>query len=497
MKRTVILLINLFVVAYSEAQQWFVECPHHDNEDVVFLAGDMSGNYNYTLGYRYDKTSDILYPQALCFDQEGNYISREFDCEGKEGAFNSAVGLGNNNIFVTAYCTDNKCSDVYEKMWISVLDPNLNVMYENYINVEEPYVSYGYTADIVVNEDNEFVVLVKVAENVTGGIMHNCDFVFYKFDAQCNLLSSSYLENTSYDSEVSDFVYLQDSNIYAVFGKAMNVSGVNSIFYVDENFTLISCNSIDNPDNYPNYIRPYFISVGKMDDNSILMSMQTRSTVSKAEYCPLVLRVDRDMNILDSIKFERYDVTDYVSQYNSIVYVNPNVIYVSSFEVKDMFGTAPNTALVYLIDERLNMLGRKTFELGFFMNILYIQPTVDGGCIVQAYYEREFDKVSVICKLSVDDFRDDVGVDEYKTEFGVESYPNPVSSILNIHVEDFKDKKIRVMICDISGRRYLEKYVYIDDKILTLDLSSLKQGSYCYNITDDSNNVITKTFIKY
>lgn len=489
--------MNLFVVVYSEAQRWFVEYPHHENEDVVFITGDMSGAYNYSLGYRYDKTYDILYPHALCIDQCGSYISGEFDYKWANGAFNSAIGLGDDNIFVTAYCTDNETSDLYDKMWVAVLDPDLNVKCENYVGVEEPYASYGYVADVVVNKDNEFVVLAKVAKNVIDGMMQNCDFVFYKFDAQCNLLSSSYLENTSYDSEISDFVYVPNSNNYAVVGRAMNVTGVNSIFYVDENFDLLSCMPIDRPDNYPNYIRPYFVSVGNVyDDNSILMSMQTKNTVSKSEYCPLVLRVDKDMNVLDSIKFERYDATDYVSQYNSIVYVDSDVIYVSSFEIKDMFGVIPNTASVYLIDEELNMLGRKTFELGWFMNILYIQPTIDGGCVVQAYYEKESDKIPVICKLNVNDFNDEIVVDEYRTEFVVAGYPNPVSSVLNINVENFKDKKIRVMICDISGRRCLEKDVVIDDKILSLDLSSLKQGLYCCYIIDNSNNVVKKTFVK-
>lgn len=490
--------MNLFVVVYVSAQQWVIECPYQKDNDVVFLAGDMSGNYNYSLGYRYDKILDVLYPHALCVDKSGDYVVRDLDCKGEEAAFNSGIGLGNDNVFVTAYSTDDKGVGVYEKMWIAILNPSLDVLYENYVNVEEPYMSFGYTAQVVVNDNNEFVVLMKVAENVADGVMTNCDFAFYKFDDRCNLLSISYLENTSYNSDISDFVYVPNLKNYIMIGRAMSVTGVNSVLYVDEDFNMLSCMPIDNPDNYPNYIRPYFVSIGKLyDDNSMLLSMQTKNTISAAEYCPLVLKVDKDMNILDSIKFERYDVTDYVSQYNSIVYVNPKIIYVSSFEVRDMFNALPNTATISLIDEELNMVGRKTFDLGYFMNIMFIQPTIDGGCIVQAYYEKDTDKVAIIYKLTIDDFNDEIVVDEYREEFAIKTYPNPVSSILNIRLDGFEGDIVVIKVFDISGRRCMDEKVFIDEDLsLSLDLTSLSGGLYYYSITDESNNVVTNIFVK-
>lgn len=482
----------------SKAQQWFIEYPYCDNEDVALVVGDMSGVYNYALGYRYDKSNDILHPHALCVDQEGNYIIKEFNHISEEGAFNSVVATRDENVFVTAYCTDYKDNDVYEKIWIAILNPELEVLHENYIQVYEPYVSFGYTAHVVVNDNNEFVVLLSVAKDVTDEIMQDCDFEFCRFDEQCNLLSRNILKNNSYNSEVSDFIYVPNLNGYAVFGRAMSVTAVNSISYVDDDFNLISCIPIDKPDNYPHHLRPYFVTVGKLyDDNSMLLSMQTKSTMSESEYCPLVLKVDKEINILDSVMFERKDITDYVSQYNSIVYVNPNVIYVSSFEVNDGFGSHANTASIYHIDEELNVLGRYNFDLGYFMNIMYIQRTMDGGCIIQSYYEKDFDKVAFLCKLNVDDFNDDIVVEEYKKEFVIEYYLNPVSSVLNIKVQGVKGDEAIVNVFDISGRRCLEENVLIDDdEIISIDISSLSKGMYCYSIIDECNHVVTKTFVK-
>lgn len=498
MKQTIMLLIAFMMCVCSNAQQWLIEYPHYDNQDVAFVVGDMSGEYNYALGYRYDKSNDILHPHALCVDQEGNYISKEFDHISEEGAFNSVIGTRDENVFVVAYCTDNKDNDVYEKMWIAILNPELEVLHENYIQVQEPYVSFGYTAHIVVNDNNEFVVLLSVAKDVTNEIMQDCDFEFCRFDEQCNLLSRNILENISYNSDVSDFVYVPNLSGYAIFGRAMSITAVNSISYFDDDFNLISSMPIDKTDNYPYYIRPYFVSVGRLyDDNNMLLSMQTKNTMSESEYCPLVLKVDKEMNILDSVMFERYDITDYVSQYNSIAYVNPKIIYVSSFEVNDGFGSHANTASVYHIDEELNILGRHIFDLGYFMNILYIQSTMDSGCIIQSYYEKDFDKVAYLCKLNVEDFNKDIVVEECAEEFVIEHYPNPVSSILNVKVESFKGNEFIVNVFDISGRRCLEENVFIDDdKVISMDLSSLSKGMYYYSIIDDCNHVVTRTFVK-
>ena len=306
------------------------------------------------------------------------------------------------------------------------------------------------------------------------------------------------LENISYNSDVSDFVYVPNLSGYAIFGRAMSITAVNSISYFDDDFNLISSIPIDKTDNYPYYLRPYFVSVGRLyDDNNMLLSMQTKSTMSESEYCPLVLKVDKEMNILDSVMFERYDITDYVSQYNSIAYVNPKIIYVSSFEVNDGFGSHANTASVYHIDEELNILGRHIFDLGYFMNILYIQSTMDSGCIIQSYYEKDFDKVAFLCKLNVDDFNDDIVLEECAEEFVIEHYPNPVSSILNVNVESLKGNEFIVNVFDISGRRCLEENVFIDDdKVISMDLSSLSKGMYYYSIIDDCNHVVTRTFVK-
>ena len=97
----------------------------------------------------------------------------------------------------------------------------------------------------------------------------------------------------------------------------------------------------------------------------------------------------------------------------------------------------------------------------------------------------------------LEDFNKDIVVEECAEEFVIEHYPNPVSSILNVKVESLKGNEFTVKVFDISGRRCLEENVFIDDdKVISMDLSSLSKGMYYYSIIDDCNHVVTRTFVK-
>ena len=70
------------------------------------------------------------------------------------------------------------------------------------------------------------------------------------------------------------------------------------------------------------------------------------------------------------------------------------------------------------------------------MNILYIQPTYDGGCVLQAILDYNTHQVPMICKLKGDDFEIITDVIEKKEGLDFNNYPNPVSSCLYINVKN-------------------------------------------------------------
>ena len=76
------------------------------------------------------------------------------------------------------------------------------------------------------------------------------------------------------------------------------------------------------------------------------------------------------------------------------------------------------------------------------------------------------------------------------------SYPNPVSSVLNINVGYIVDEKVRIYVVDVLGRRYLDKEIFLDGNMLLLDVSSLESGTYFYEITKDKKSILKNRFVK-
>ena len=499
MNRLFLFLSFLFVVNVAESQQWFKEYPCGENESVVFNTGDMSARYNYVLGTLYENDSDLSYPIALCINEDGDYVDKVFDDTFIKASFVSSLGMGDGNLFVAAPCSMSHKDDMYEKLWVAVISPELEIVSENCLELDEPYISFGKSAQALMSNDEGIVLVTKVTDSIPSNTIIEYDFVFYKMDANCNLLKQSYLKNQSYHSEITDFIKVPNTNYYAMFSDGMNVGGVEAVSYIDEELEYISTTVIDKMSNYPNNILPKFVSVDYWyDENHFLMSAMSAHTEGTNDWHPLVLKMDTDMNIIKALSFERVDTTDYVSQYRSMAYIDHDNVYVSSFwQNSSYFEYYPNTATVFLINDKLDLLGRKDFDLDVFMNIIYIQPTYDGGCIIQGILDYNTHQVPMICKLKSEDFEVVTDVIEKKEDFDFNIYPNPVSSCLYINVKNIMNINVRVVVTDMIGRRYLERVLLLNGNTLYIDVASLKSGTYLYQIEDEDGRCVMKDkFVK-
>ena len=488
----------LLMMSSAISQQWNIEYPCAENEYAKFIAGDMSSRYNYVLGAMCDIISEVQHPLVLCIDENGNYIDKVFENDYKKGSFVTAVGLGDGNVFVAALYSDNLIPEIYEYLWVAVLNPQLDVISENKMEVEYPYISYGVSAQTLVNDDNEIVMVSKVTDSIPDYTIIRYDMSFYKFDLDCNLLKQTCLENPSYHSNISGLIEVPNTDYYAMFSDGMHVSGAETVSYIDDDLNYISTSTIDNMNNYHECILPLNVSVDYWyDEHHFLMSARSARTSGTNDWYPLVVKKDTEMNVIETLSFERIDTTDYVSQYRSMACVNPDKIYVSTFwQNSSGFEFYPNTATVFLINDKLDLLGRKDFELGVFANILFIQPTYDEGCLIHVYLDYSDHYVTMIYKLKSEDFEIITDVSENGEDFESAFYPNPVSSILNVDVGNMNGSNVTVTIVDMIGRRYLDKEIFINGNTLALDVSSLPGGRYFYSLIIDGRYVLTKKFVK-
>ena len=492
------MLSMLLLMNIANSQQWSIEYSCDENEYANFIAGDMSSRYNYVLGAMCDFISDVQYPLVLCIDENGNYTEKVIENGYKKGSFVTAVGLGDGNAFVAALYSDNQIPEIYEYLWVAVLNPQLDVIAENKIKVEHPYISYGMSAQALVNDDNEIVMVSKVTDSIPDYTIIRYDMSFYKFGLDCNLLKQTCLENPSYHSNITSFIEVPNTDYYAMFSDGMHASGAETVSYIDDDLNYISTSTIDNMNNYHECILPLNVCVDYWyDEHHFLMSAKSARTSGTNDWYPLVVKKDTEMNVIETLSFERVDTTDHVSQYRSMACINPDKIYVSTFwQNGNVFESYPNTATVFLINDKLDLLGRKDFELGVYANIFYIQPTNDEGCLIHVYLDYNSHYVSMIYKLKSEDFEIITDVSVSGEDFEPVIYPNPVSSILNVNVGNMNGSNVTVTIVDMIGRRYLDKEVFINGNTLTLDVSSLSEGTYFYSLLIDGRYVLTEKFVK-
>ncbi len=497
-QRFVTLLLLVLMSLNAESQQWIIDYPSGKDEAVSLVAGDMSGEYNYSLGYKFDKTTDVTFPIAICIDKEGAYKDRLFDDFVSKGFFCFALGLGDGNLFAVARCGDDNAGEVYEKLWVAIIDPDLKVLKENYIGLEMPYVSFGLSAQALMNDNDEIVVVSQVTECVLSGSDSHYDYAFYKIGEDCDLIGCSYIENKSYYNEITDFTLIPNVGRYAVFGRGLRANGVETVFYIDDDLNYVTSDYIDNPNNYPDNIFPKFMCVSHWyDEKHFMMSAQSSATSGVNEWRPIVLKMDTGMNIVDLLDLERMDTTDYVSQFQSMTYIDSSTIYVSTFwDIRLDEELLSNTATVYLINEDLELLGKKEIDLDVSLNIMHIQPTFDDGCIIQGYIDNISYRTPIILKLEKKDFDVKAELPEDDCFSMMDVYPNPASSVLHINTKGMKGNIISIEIFDMMGRRCLDEDIVINGDTLSVDISSLEEGLYLCHLHDVNDNVIIQKFMK-
>lgn len=492
--RSVIALLLILLVNKVNAQQWSIVYDSDEYGGYIFTAGDNSKGYDYFVGFRNDNLTGMCTCAAICVDENGNYKDKVFWQVGGNSKFTHVLSLDDGNVFVSALYSDDVSSELYDKLWVSVLSPDLDVIYESYVDVEEPYITFIGKAYTLRNDNGEIVLLTRVADYESYNVNDMFDYVFYVFNDSCDLLRQSRLENDTHRSDITDFTQIPESRCYAVYGNGMHVSGMSNVIYVDEDFEYLSMEFFDDMNDYPDLMFPARMCVGHWyDESSFLMSAQTTMTSGVNRWCPLVVKMDTEMNVVKSVDLERVDTTDYVFEFNSMSFVNPDKIYIATFWERIFL---PNELNIYMINDNLELLGKKKIVTEDCFYGLHIHSTKDGGCVIAGKNTIPNNQPPVIYKIGVEDFEMDINEKECEYDTEMYCYPNPVSSVLKINMENIMLEKVQVTIIDEYGRRYMDRELGIEGDVLRIDVSSLNDGIYFYEISISENNIIRNKFVK-
>lgn len=485
MKRILFLVLCVLAVRLH-SQQWVISYPIE--EGVALVGGDCNGEGNYIVG-----ACDYKDAYAMYVDHDGNYINRKISFEGYKAYLCNAIGLDDGNAFIVGVKGGTPANHLYDTLWISVMNPSLEIVEEHNYPLVEPYITW--TTDVYLEFDNygDIIVLTSVSEhnypNMANGV-----YAVFKCDTNGNIIDSQYFAegHGSNGARPSGLIRVPDSDNMMILGKGFFVSNSHSICYIDNDLNKIDAYPLPLYENIRNYTDCW------KDNGHFLMSSMTHhhGMVSNNLYAA-VFEVDATGHYVDTLVYDRADTSDYTAQFGSMVYVDDDDIYIATYwDSGD--NELPSDAVICLIDNDLNLKGTKRLKIDDTkIRLMHCQKTSEGTCLFYGQCKKCYGSEMVyVWNLSPEDFVIPWALDEMPEVLQHQNaYPNPTCNSLNIIMDDVEGA-CRVTVYDLCGRKYFERRFERGGAILTLDVSILEAGTYFYEVTVDGRSTQKGRFMK-
>ena len=236
MRKFLILALCLISVRL-QSQQW--EISYEVEEGAFLMGGCCNGDGNYVFGVC-DKNEVYSDAYAMYGGNDGDYVTRKF-CYAYKSELCSAVSLGDGNAFVVGIKGGTMSDQVYDSLWIVIMNPELEIVEEHSYPLVTPYKTW--TNDIYLDFDNngDVIILADVSERdypwVTNGV-----YVVLKCDIDGNMIDCQYFPDGHGlgGARPTGIIRVPDSNMMMLLGRAFDVSGVHTIAYIDNDLNLIA-----------------------------------------------------------------------------------------------------------------------------------------------------------------------------------------------------------------------------------------------------------------
>lgn len=492
MKRIVVIVLCLLATQLW-SQQW--EIAYYVPEGVILTGGCCNGWGNYVFG-AFDKLPDDGYRGAFAMfvDNEGNYLERKFVCEEHKMSFCQSISLNNGNAFVAGVRGGSSDNHVFDTLWIAVITPDLTIVEENFIRIEEPYNTWTGEVYLDYDDNGDIVLLAGASQFTIPYQMTNGVYAVIKCNSHTDLLASRYFSegHSLNGARPTAIVNVPWNDNMMLVGKGFNLNGCHTLAYIDNDLELKEVYSLPILENNWNHVGWW-----KDNGNFLMSSLTHHYLMMENQFYAAVFEVDPTGHYIDTLVYDRVDTSDYTAQYGSICSVSNDAIYVATYW-ENGNNDDPNNVVVCMIDDDLNLLGTK--RLDYYetkVRVLQCQVTSDGGCVVygKAVSKGAYEMV-VIWKLLPEDFILPWFITENSDELLKDLvYPNPASDCLNFTIEDVGNK-VEIVIRDIYGRILFKQKLYDCRGVFTIDISSFETGTYLYEIVYDGKSTNNGKFIK-
>ena len=491
--RKSLLLIICCIAIRMQSQQWMVSYPV--DEGVALVGGDCNEEGNFIIG-AWNKAggSGYLDAYAMYVNNDGAYVEKRFSFEGYKSHLCSAMCLDDGNAFVVGVKGGTLTNRVYDTLWIMVIDANLDIVEEHSYPIVEPYKTWTTDVYLEFNNYGEVIILADVSERdyplMTIGV-----YALFKCDTHGNVLKSKYLKDGHgmNGARPTGIIKVPDSDKLMLLGKGFFVTNCHSICYIDNDLEIVDVYPLPWLEDMWNYTDCW-----KNNGHFLMSSVTHYYGMTNNSYYAAVFEVDEQGCYIDTLVYDRADTSDYTAQFGSMAYVDDETIYIATYWENGL-NEQQSDAVICLIDNNLNLKGTKRLKQdNVKIRIMHCCKTSDGGCLVYGQcIKTNGDELLCVWKLMPDDFIITWTLTENSTDKAQpEVYPNPTNDNLNIPLMYNGGKSVVVDIVDVNGRKFFEREFISCESLLTLEVSSLDDGIYYYEVFADRQCVRKGKFIK-
>ena len=489
--RWFLLLTLCCIAAGMQSQQWMVSYPVE--EGVVLVGGDCNEEGNFIVG-ACNKNDDSGYLDAFAMfvRNDGTFVEKRFVYDGYKAHLCNALCLDDGNAFAVGVKGGTPTDHVYDTLWIAVMNPELEIIEEHDYPLVAPYRTWTTDVYLEFNNYGEVVVLADVSERdypwLTVGV-----YAVLKCDIHGNVLQSRYFSEGHGlgGARPTGIIRVPDSDNMMMIGKGFFVNNSHSICYIDNDLNKIAV-----------YPLPWLEDIWNHSDcwkdngHFLMSSMSHHQGIVNSSYYAAVFEVDAEGRYVDTLVYDRADTSDYTAQFGSMAYVSDEEIFIATYWENDA-DELSSDAVICLIDKDLNLKGTKRLRLNDTkIRLMHCKRTPDGGCLVYGQCRKCHGSEMVnVWKLLPEDFVIPWTLEETpEVSRRHQVYPNPVKNQLYLKLDDADCRKVTVY--DACGRKYFERTFRGCTGLLTIDVSSLENGAYFYEIVTNGNYNQKGVFIK-
>lgn len=480
------------VITLLSSAQFSFDFVIESEEDILINCGIEDGYGNYflcgSIGDHYTNKYDALLVKVFA---DGSYCTKRFLNDEISSRFKELLLINNYNFLAIGSFGLDSNNWYTNYFWDCVIDTGLNVISENSFRVD--YLSSSIEPLYTLIDHQENVIVAGQAYYYPNP---QSDLFFVRLNQEGDSLLAKIHQIPS-GQIVCGMAENTNGSGYSFVGKGLGYFSITHYSAVDSTFNIITTNDFETELGQP--------SMGPWLTDSTLLCSGTDGYDNKDkddEYIHVMI-VDTIGAIHKELALDKPGIDDYSAWKYSNAYIDDTTIYIGGFTNPGMWVTNPNLIELYLIDVNLNLLGYKEFSGNEHYNLMGIEPTSDGGCLLYAwvynnpsgYQERDLRVIKVL--------RSDINlITTVETieaqELSEKAWPNPVQFELNISIEHLKPlKEIHLQIYSTSGKRITDRKISGEGNVLKINVSNLSPGNYLYSVMMTNGIKFNGKFIKY